>query len=144
VPSGSLGTDHPKGVELAEIKMNTKENSAKASTEARSKTAASNDRRGRAADNAHAKSAGSLSAPRTGSKKSNTKGGLADRYLLNYVRKAKQFLKEARNELKKVKWPTRKELIATTSVVVVVVVLVSIFLGLVDFGLIKLIKIVLG
>ncbi len=58
--------------------------------------------------------------------------------------KVKQFLVEARNELKKVTWPTRKQALASTSVVIIVVVIVSLFLGMVDFGLVKIIKLVLG
>ena len=51
-----------------------------------------------------------------------------------------QFLRDAKTELKKVKWPTRKELLASTAVVIVLTILIAIFLGLVDFGLIKIIK----
>ncbi len=61
-----------------------------------------------------------------------------------YVRKAGQFLREAKMELKKVKWPTRKELLASTAVVIVLVLFCALFLGLVDFGLIKLIKNIVG
>ena len=55
-----------------------------------------------------------------------------------------QFLKEAKIELKKVTWPTPKEALASTSVVIVVVIIVSVFLGFVDMGLTKLVRIVLG
>jgi len=58
--------------------------------------------------------------------------------------KIRQFLEEARAELKKVTWPTRKQTFASTAVVLVVVIVVSIFLGLVDFGLAKIIKALLG
>ena len=54
--------------------------------------------------------------------------------------KTGQFLRDAKTELKKVKWPTRKELLASTAVVIVLTILIAIFLGLVDFGLIKIIK----
>lgn len=54
------------------------------------------------------------------------------------------FLRQAKVELKKVKWPTRKELIASTVVVIVLTLLVSFYLGLVDLGLIKIIKHVIG
>jgi preprotein translocase subunit SecE len=47
------------------------------------------------------------------------------------------FLRQAKVELKKVKWPTRKELIASTVVVIILTILV-------DFGLIKIIKHVIG
>jgi preprotein translocase subunit SecE len=61
-----------------------------------------------------------------------------------YVRIALQFLREAKMELKKVKWPTRKELLASTAVVIALVLLVSFYLGLIDFGLIKMIKAIIG
>jgi preprotein translocase subunit SecE len=56
------------------------------------------------------------------------------------LHKGLRFLGEAKAELKKVKWPTRKELLASTAVVLVLTILVASFLGLVDFGLIKIIK----
>ena len=58
--------------------------------------------------------------------------------------KIKQFLNEAKIELKKESWPAPKQALASTGVVIVVVIIVSIFLGIVDFGLTKIIKLVLG
>jgi preprotein translocase subunit SecE len=55
-----------------------------------------------------------------------------------------RFLKEAKGELKKVTWPTPKQTLASTSVVIIVVIIVSVFLGIVDFGLAKVIRLVLG
>ena len=63
---------------------------------------------------------------------------------IRYIGVAGQFLKESKTELKKVKWPTRKELLATTAVVIVLTLLVAFFLGMVDFGLIKIIKNIVG
>ena len=60
-----------------------------------------------------------------------------------FLRTAKQFFREVRVELKKVTWPTRKETIASTSVVLVTVFLVAFYLGIVDLGLSRLIKIFL-
>jgi preprotein translocase subunit SecE len=56
----------------------------------------------------------------------------------------RQFLIEAKAELKKVTWPTRKQAVASTAVVIVVVVIIALFLSLVDFGLAKIIKLILG
>ncbi|MDD5712376.1 MAG: preprotein translocase subunit SecE [Smithellaceae bacterium] len=61
-----------------------------------------------------------------------------------WVEKIREFLIEARTELKKVTWPTPKQTMASTSVVIIVVIVISIFLGLVDFGLTKTIKLILG
>lgn len=60
------------------------------------------------------------------------------------IKKIRQFLIESKVELKKVTWPTSKQALASTSVVIVVVIIVSLFLGLVDFGLTKMIKVFLG
>jgi len=60
-----------------------------------------------------------------------------------FVRTAQQFFREVRVELKKVTWPTRKETIASTSVVLITVFLVAFYLGGVDLGLSRLIKIFL-
>jgi len=54
-----------------------------------------------------------------------------------------QFFREVRVELKKVTWPSRKETIASTSVVLITVILVAFFLGIVDLGLSRLIKVFL-
>jgi preprotein translocase subunit SecE len=43
------------------------------------------------------------------------------------------FLKEVRQELKKVAWPTRKETLKLTAVVVFVSTVVAIFIGSLDF-----------
>jgi preprotein translocase subunit SecE len=58
--------------------------------------------------------------------------------------KVKQFLKDSRTELRKVTWPTPKQTLASTSVVIIVVVIISVFLGVVDFGLSKIIRMALG
>jgi len=60
------------------------------------------------------------------------------------VKAAVQFLRESKMELKKVKWPTRKELLASTAVVIALAIMVSFFLGIIDFGLIKIIKTIVG
>ena len=53
---------------------------------------------------------------------------------------ARQFLVDAKVELKKVTWPTRKELLSTTAVVLILVFLIAFYLGIVDLGLVKIIK----
>jgi len=55
-----------------------------------------------------------------------------------------QFLRDAKIELKKVKWPSRKELIASTVMVLVLVIAVSIYLGIIDVFLSMLINKVVG
>ena len=60
------------------------------------------------------------------------------------VQKVKSFLESVKVELAKVTWPTRKETIATTGVVVVIIFLISIFLGACDLVLAKLMRQILG
>lgn len=62
----------------------------------------------------------------------------------NALAKFRQFLTGSKVELKKVTWPTPKQTLASTSIVIVVVIIVSLFLGIVDFGLAKVVKFVLG
>ena len=52
--------------------------------------------------------------------------------------RVKRFFKDIRGELKKVAWPTKKQVINNTAVVIVVVIISSIGISLVDyfFGLI--------
>jgi len=61
----------------------------------------------------------------------------------NFIDAIFQFLREVRVELKKVTWPSRKQTIGSTAVVLVLVMLISLFLGVVDFGLSNLIRVVL-
>ena len=58
--------------------------------------------------------------------------------------KAKNFFDEVKIELGKVTWPTRKETIATTWVVVVIIVLISLYLGACDVVLAKLMRLILA
>lgn len=53
------------------------------------------------------------------------------------MQKIIKFLKETRTELTKVTWPTKDEIIGSTVVTVVVSIVVSIFIGAVDFLLDK-------
>jgi preprotein translocase subunit SecE len=53
-----------------------------------------------------------------------------------------QFLREVRVELRKVTWPSRKQTIGSTVVVIVLVLMISIFLGVVDEVLSRLVSIV--
>ena len=54
-----------------------------------------------------------------------------------------QFFKDSRDELKKVTWPDRDEVTSFTVVVIVALCVISVFLWLVDTGLMALIKVVM-
>ena len=60
------------------------------------------------------------------------------------IQKVTQFLKEAKVELKKVVWPSPKQTMASTAVVIIIVFIVSIYLGIIDYALAKLVKFILG
>ncbi|MBW1840416.1 MAG: preprotein translocase subunit SecE [Deltaproteobacteria bacterium] len=59
------------------------------------------------------------------------------------IDKGLQFLREVKIELKKVTWPTRKQTISSTVVVIILVMIISLFLGVVDIGLSGLVRVVL-
>jgi preprotein translocase subunit SecE len=61
----------------------------------------------------------------------------------NVIDKSIQFLREVKTELKKVTWPSRKQTMGSTVVVIVLVLIISIFLGVVDIGLSKLVQTIL-
>jgi len=60
------------------------------------------------------------------------------------IDKSLQFLREVRVELKKVTWPSRKQAIGSTLVVLVLTLIISLFLGVVDVGLSSLIRVILN
>ncbi len=53
------------------------------------------------------------------------------------------FLKETRDELKKVVWPTRNEVIRLTGVVIIVSLIVGIYLGGLDYILTNLLTLII-
>ncbi|MCX8033782.1 MAG: preprotein translocase subunit SecE [Thermodesulfovibrio sp.] len=60
------------------------------------------------------------------------------------IGKIKNFFQEVKIEAKKVNYPKKEEVIASTWVVIVTVFLISFFLGLVDFILSKIISSFIG
>lgn len=60
------------------------------------------------------------------------------------VEEFKEFLELSKVEIKKVTWPTRRETITTSVAVLALVVVMTLFLGIVDLGLSKLIEYILS
>jgi preprotein translocase subunit SecE len=60
------------------------------------------------------------------------------------LQKIIRFLSEAKLELKRVTWPTPKQTLASTTVVIVIVFIVAIYLGIIDYVLARLVKFILG
>ena len=57
---------------------------------------------------------------------------------LGWWHNARQFLTEVRNEMRRVTWPSRKEVYATTVVVILTSAFLGIYLWLLDLGLDRL------
>ena len=51
----------------------------------------------------------------------------------DWTERSKQFYQDVRNEMKKVSWPGRQEIVGTTVVVVAAVFFFGVYLGLVDY-----------
>jgi preprotein translocase subunit SecE len=64
---------------------------------------------------------------------------LADKYFGTWI----QFFREVKVELTKVTWPSKKQTIGSTLVVIVFVFIISLFLGVVDVGLSSLVRLIL-
>ncbi|MGD0281094.1 MAG: preprotein translocase subunit SecE [Dissulfurispiraceae bacterium] len=59
------------------------------------------------------------------------------------IEKIKNFFSEVKTEAKKVNYPSRDDLIGSTWVVITTVVIVSVFLGIVDLSLSKIVKLLI-
>ena len=68
---------------------------------------------------------------------------LQDKEINSYLDRVLQFLREVKIELKKVTWPSRKQAVGSTVVVIILVIIISLFLGVVDIGLSSLVHVVL-
>jgi preprotein translocase subunit SecE len=58
-------------------------------------------------------------------------------------KRVKNFFSDVKIETKKVNYPTKDELVGSTWVVITTVIIVAIFLGIVDLGLAKIIKLLI-
>ncbi len=59
---------------------------------------------------------------------------------MEFLRRTQEFIREVVAEFRKVTWPSRQELINSTVVVITVTVVVSLFLGLVDVVLARVVE----
>ncbi|GAB4439452.1 MAG: preprotein translocase subunit SecE [bacterium] len=60
------------------------------------------------------------------------------------VNKIKKFFEDSYSELRKVSWPPRKESVKAAYAVIVFVVIISFFLGIVDYFLAKIVNWLVG
>ena len=63
---------------------------------------------------------------------------------MGLIRKAIQFLRETRIELKKVNWPNRQQLIVYTGVVLMTVAIVGVYFWILDTGFLGLIQLLIN
>ena len=66
-------------------------------------------------------------------------GGLWSWWRVRFER-GRLFLSEVRNELKRVTWPSQKEVYATTVVVILTSAFFGVYLFVLDFGLLRLVQ----
>ena len=76
-------------------------------------------------------------AEKTAEKKDKKTSGKSSAKKQNKVGK---WFKDLRSEIKKVVWPSWKTIRGNTSVVLATVFITSVFVGILDFGLVKLIE----
>jgi preprotein translocase subunit SecE len=60
------------------------------------------------------------------------------------MNKVFQFIKESVAELKKSTWLSKQEVFQSTILVIIVVALVSLYVGVIDFGLTRVLGLVVG
>ena len=75
-------------------------------------------------------------------KKLSSGGGHKPGKLGDFLNRGIDFLREVKVELKKVTWPTRKQTVGSTVVMIILVIIISFFLGAVDIGLSSIIRVV--
>jgi preprotein translocase subunit SecE len=62
----------------------------------------------------------------------------------SWIARLRQYVGEVQGEFKKITWPPQEETLNGTVSVVVIVALIATFLGVVDFGLSRVMQMVLG
>jgi preprotein translocase subunit SecE len=60
--------------------------------------------------------------------------------MANVLQKPVNFIREVKAELGKVSWSSRRELLGSTMVVIVITLLMALFIGIVDWGLAALLR----
>lgn len=64
--------------------------------------------------------------------------------MASIVGKTGKFFQNVAREMKKVRWPTRKELVSYTITVIITVLFISVFFALVDLAISEIIRWILG
>lgn len=78
------------------------------------------------------------------SKKTSSKKSAKNDKKTGFFARIKKWFHDLRSEFKKVTWPDKKTVVNHTSVVLAVVIVFSVFLGLLDEGLLKLMELLIS
>ena len=62
---------------------------------------------------------------------------------MDFLKRVREFFKEVAAEVRRVNWPSRNYVAASTMVVLVVVFVLAMYLGAVDVGLSRLVEVIL-
>ena len=62
---------------------------------------------------------------------------------MEFLTRLREFFQEVTAEFRRVNWPSRQEVAASTAVVLVVVLVLSMYLGAVDVALSRLVEVIL-
>ena len=62
---------------------------------------------------------------------------------MQWIRQTEQFIRQVRDEVGKIVWPTRRDVILTSIIVSIIALMVSVFLLVVDQGVISLLRFVI-
>ena len=81
---------------------------------------------------------------KSGSTQPDAAGDEQSQGLRGKLEQLQDYFEKSKGELRKVTWPTRQETLATCGAVLVLVVVMSLFLGVVDMGLARLVKAILS
>jgi len=79
----------------------------------------------------------------SGKKPSNVVKSAKQKQGNSFLDQTMQFFREVKTELKKVTWPSRTQTVGSTIVVIILVIIVSVFLGIVDYGLGNLVRVII-
>jgi preprotein translocase subunit SecE len=63
---------------------------------------------------------------------------------MSYVKKVQRFFHEVRIELKKVNWPSRRELLLFTGIVIIVILIIGVFFWILDSGFTAILRLIIG
>jgi preprotein translocase subunit SecE len=62
---------------------------------------------------------------------------------MEFLTRVQQFFREVAAEFRRVNWPSRAEVLRSTTVVLAVVVILALYLGAVDVGLARIVGVIL-